>query len=143
MQISARIHYGCLAMLELASRHTEARPVALREIVSKHNIPQPFLVQILQSLRAVGLVSSTRGSSGGYRLSKDPSEICILEIATAIGCGDSMTTVGDNCSGNNQHEAVRQIWSKADEAAKEVLSQTFLSDLLSACGEQAAEMFYI
>lgn len=143
MQISARIHYGCLAMLELAARHEEERPVALREIVSRHPIPQPFLVQILQSLRTAGLVTSTRGSGGGYRLTKSPDNITVLDVATAIGCGDSMTSVGDCLGANDHQEAVRQIWTKADEAARDVLAQTCLSDLMNACGENAAEMFYI
>ena len=143
MQISAKIHYGCLAMLELASRHEEDRPVALREIVARHPIPQPFLVQILQSLRTAGLITSTRGSSGGYRLTKSPCDISVLEIATAIGCGDSMTTSGDFSNANNHQEAVRQIWTRADQAARDILAQTCLNDLMSACGENAAEMFYI
>lgn len=142
MQISARVHYGCLAMLELASRHDEDRPVALREIVAKHPIPQPFLVQILQSLRTAGLVISTRGSSGGYRLTREPREISILDIAVAIGCGD-VNTMGDGSSSNGQQEAVRQLWVRAEDAAKEVLAQTSLSDMLAECGEHAAEMFYI
>ena len=143
VQVSARIHYGCLAMLELAARHEEGRPVSLREIVARHPIPQPFLVQILQSLRSAGLVTSTRGSGGGYRLNSAPADISILDIATAIGCSEAASTKGDSSMPSREQEAVRQIWNRAEEASRDVLSQTFLSDLMASCGADSPEMFYI
>ena len=39
--ISARVHYACLAMLELASRSSEQAPVSLREISDQHGVPGP------------------------------------------------------------------------------------------------------
>ncbi len=72
MMISARVHYACLAMLELAMRQDDPAPVAIREIADRHGVPGPFLVQILRTLRAAGWVQSVRGSQGGYRLSVDP-----------------------------------------------------------------------
>ena len=85
MVISARVHYACVAMLELAIQNDEGSPVAIREITDRHGVPGPFLVQILRSLRALGWVQSIRGSQGGYRLSVDPATITLLDIAEAIG----------------------------------------------------------
>ena len=86
MMISARVHYACLAMLELAMRQDDPAPVAIREIADRHGVPAPFLVQILRTLRTAGWVQSIRGSQGGYRLSVDPSKITLLDIAEAVGC---------------------------------------------------------
>jgi Rrf2 family protein len=130
-------------MIELAQRFEQDRPVALREIVTRHEIPQPFLVQILRSLRAAGLVTSTRGSGGGYRLAVDPADISMLNIATAVGCGESATCSTDSMQGGAELEAVRKIWGRADEAAREVLANTYLSDLLTLHGESSSAMFYI
>ena len=143
MQVSARVHYGCLAMLELASRYGQDRPVALREIAKRHGIPQPFLVQILQSLRTANLVTSTRGSGGGYRLSVAPDQIRVLDIAESIGCGESATigNVGD--AGLPEGDALRGLWQRADDAAREILGGTTLEDLVQACGDDSAAMFYI
>ena len=58
MVISARVHYACVAMLELAIQSDEGSPVAIREIADRHGIPGPFLVQILRSLRALGWVQA-------------------------------------------------------------------------------------
>lgn len=144
MQVSAKVHYGCLAMLELALRHGQDKPVSLREIVAQQNIPQPFLVQILQALRAAGLVISTRGSSGGYRLAIDPDSITMLEIAEAIGFGSDINSLGpEGSSCSNENDVVRQLWIRADEAAREVLQQSRLSDLAAACSDGSSAMFYI
>ncbi|XZE52685.1 RrF2 family transcriptional regulator [Planctomycetaceae bacterium SH139] len=143
MQVSARVHYGCLAMLELAQRYTQDRPVALREIVARQEIPQPFLVQILQSLRASNLVISTRGSGGGYRLAVPPQRISVLEIAEAIGCGDSSSGGAEGTADQAEATALRDLWIRADEAAREALASTSLADLVTACNTDAESMFYI
>lgn len=143
MQVSARVHYGCLAMLELAVRHAEDRPVTLREIVARHAIPQPFLVQILQTLKASGLVTSTRGSQGGYRLAVDPRRLTLIDIAEAIGCGEAACSAADGDDTSQELAAIRQVWSRADEAAREILAQTRLSDLVQQCTEAPEAMFYI
>lgn len=143
MQVSARVHYGCLAMIDLALHHDAERPVALKEIVGRQKIPQPFLVQILQSLRNAGLVTSVRGSGGGYRLSVNPEAISILEIVEAIhGSQESVVPGSDGRAENDPSEIVRRLWARADEAAREILSQTMLSDLATECRNDAA-MFYI
>ena len=60
MVISARVHYACLALTELATRGADSAPVAAAEITLRHGIPGPFLVQILRTLRAAGWVESIR-----------------------------------------------------------------------------------
>ena len=68
MSFSAKTEYACLAMLELALRDGSGEPVRLRDVAAAHRIPSPFLVQILLQLKSAGLVESTRGAAGGYRL---------------------------------------------------------------------------
>jgi Rrf2 family protein len=129
-------------MLELAQRYTEDRPVALREIAGRHGIPQPFLVQILQSLRTANLVTSTRGSGGGYRLAGPPEQVRVLDIAEAIGCGEPLPG-GEPDSGKPEGDSLRSLWQRADEAARGVLGATTLEDLVQTCSDHSAAMFYI
>ncbi len=68
-------------MLELALHHDASELVCVRDIADRHDIPLPFLTQILQQLRSYGLVQSTRGSTGGYRLSRSPDQITMADIA--------------------------------------------------------------
>lgn len=141
MQIPARVHYACLAMLDLASQAGAGKPVALREITQRHGIPQPFLVQILQQLKAAGWVTSTRGAQGGYSLLVRPEQLSLLDIAQQIGCGDSGCGGGDDDT--PEARVLRSVWDQASEAFREALAQTRLSDLANRCGEPAETMFYI
>ena len=46
--------------------------------------PSPFLRKILQNLNKKGLLTSKRGRSGGFLLSKNPSKITMLDVVTAV-----------------------------------------------------------
>ncbi len=84
MRVSAKTEYACLALMELAARYGQPEPVTIRAIAKPHGIPSRFLVQILLQLKSVGLVASTRGASGGYKLSRPPEEISLGEVMRAI-----------------------------------------------------------
>jgi Rrf2 family protein len=77
VNLSARTQYACKAVLELALHFDSGQPVQLRKIADSHAIPSRFLVQILQQLKAAGLVASVRGAAGGYRLTKPPCEMSL------------------------------------------------------------------
>ncbi len=141
MVISARVHYACLAMMELAIRRDDPSPVAIREISDRHGVPAPFLTQILRTLRAAGWVSSVRGSSGGYRLSIDPATITLLEIAEAVGCQEAGCHTDANATPADV--MLQASWEQAAEASRSVLSQVRLSDLVERCRHGEAAMFYI
>jgi Rrf2 family protein len=141
MVISARVHYACLAMLELAIRRDDVAPVAIREISDRHGVPGPFLVQILRTLRTAGWVQSTRGSHGGYRLSIDPESITLLDIAEAVGCQEAgCHTEGKAAPAD---ELLQEFWADAAEASRQVLGRARLSDLVQRCHHGDATMFYI
>src|SRR6188768_196374 len=84
MKISAKAEYACLAVLALARGNPDDPPVRIREISAAHGIPERYLVQILLQLKGAGLVTSTRGASGGYRLARPASAISLREVLTAI-----------------------------------------------------------
>lgn len=141
MVISARVHYACLAMMELAIRRDDPSPVAIREISDRHGVPAPFLTQILRTLRAAGWVSSVRGSSGGYRLTIDPATITLLEIAEAVGCQEAGCQT--DAKATPADVMLQESWEQAAEASRSVLSQVRLSDLVERCRHGEAAMFYI
>src|SRR4051812_47656279 len=84
MKISAKAEYACLAVLALARRDPDDPPVRIRQISAGHGIPERYLVQILLQLKGAGLVTSTRGASGGYRLARPAASITLGEVLTAI-----------------------------------------------------------
>ena len=141
MVISARVHYACLALLELAIRADDASPVAIREITDRHGVPGPFLVQILRTLRTLGWVKSIRGSQGGYRLSIDPTQVTLLDIAEAVGCQEAGCKTEGKATPAD--EVLQEFWDDAAEASRQVLSRAKLSDLVERSRHGDATMFYI
>lgn len=53
-----------------------------------HDVAPAYLAKHLQNLSAAGLVESTRGRRGGYRLSRPPGEITVLAIVEAVEGAD-------------------------------------------------------
>ncbi len=89
MKISAKAEYACLAILALARTGADSAPVRIRDIAEEHGIPERYLVQILLQLKGAGLVFSSRGASGGYRLARSADQISLRDVLSAIdGPGD-------------------------------------------------------
>jgi Rrf2 family protein len=49
-----------------------------------HGVPPAYLAKHLQQLSAAGIVESTTGRKGGYRLARPPADVTILEIVEAV-----------------------------------------------------------
>lgn len=139
--IQAKAHYACVAVIELAMQSAHDRPVSLREITARHAIPHPFLVQIVQQLKIAGIVSSTRGSQGGYRLNRDPETLTLQEVIEAVGVesGSTPLPVDENPVG----QELGRVWSAASTAYAQVLSKTRIIDLIQGCEASPHPMFHI
>jgi Rrf2 family protein len=92
MRLSAKAEYACLAALELAAAHSSGEPVQTARIAESHGIPWQFLVQIMSQLKNAGLVTSTRGPTGGYRLCRPPHEISLADVLDAIDTSQAPTS---------------------------------------------------
>ncbi len=126
MKISAKAEYACLAILALARRRPDDPPARIREIAEAHNIPERYLVQILLQLKGAGLVNSTRGASGGYRLAKAAEDISLGEVLRAIDGPE------DSSGREPQGPAARalaRVWEEVRVAEREVLDRTTISQL--------------
>jgi len=66
------------------ARHYGAGPVSLTEMADHESLPRPYLEQLVVSLRAAGLVVSTRGAHGGYELGRDPADIHMGAVVRAL-----------------------------------------------------------
>ncbi|MDA2953270.1 MAG: Rrf2 family transcriptional regulator, partial [Actinomycetota bacterium] len=85
MRISAKADYAVRALLVLARLSgPDAPPVTVDRMAREGDIPPRFLEGILAEVRRAGLVDSKRGSDGGYRIARDPADICVAEIVRVI-----------------------------------------------------------
>ncbi len=125
MRISTRGDYACRALLSLSLHSDEGGPTSVRDIAERTGLPQPYLEQILLALKGAGLVRSKRGVGGGYVLAKDPDEIMLSDIISAV---DGPITVGDfgapHQDGSCDHEGqcvLLEIWDLAGAHMREHL----------------------
>lgn len=79
MMISTKGRYAIRVMIDLAE-HSGDGYIAMKTVAKRQGISLKYLEKILPSLVADGLVEGVHGRGGGYKLSKDPSEITAAEI---------------------------------------------------------------
>lgn len=69
-------------MSRLAEIYGNGRAVASSvEIATERNLPKPLVAKLLTVLSQAGLITGTPGPGGGYRLSRPPREISLMDIA--------------------------------------------------------------
>ena len=83
MKLSTRSRYGLRLMLALARNYGKGNTF-LKDIAREEEISEKYLSLIIIPLKGVGLVSSVRGSSGGYALAKEPSQITLKDIVDVL-----------------------------------------------------------
>ncbi len=141
MNLTAKTEYACLAMLELAQQFDAQRPVQVRRIAEGHGIPSPFLVQIFQDLKRAGLVSSTRGAAGGYRLARPPQEITLADVLDVVEGHSEPTTCASSAS--PLAPVLLDVCRELFDARREHLAGVTLADLVGRATLSAGPMWYI
>jgi Rrf2 family protein len=76
MRISARGEYAIQAVLDL-TLHQNGPLVPLQDIASRQRIPQRYLEHVLLALKRSGILTSRRGSTGGYHLTRRPEDLTV------------------------------------------------------------------
>lgn len=82
--LTQRSRYALRAMLYLADTPPAGPPVPMTRIAAEANVPKKFLELILADLREAGLILSTRGKMGGYKLSRPTHLISLGDIIRVI-----------------------------------------------------------
>ncbi len=82
LSLTRKIDYGLVAMAELARR--SPAQASARQIAKAAGVPLPMLTNILHHLLHRGLVASTMGVRGGYRLARPADQISLAELIDAL-----------------------------------------------------------
>jgi len=77
----AKYALRALAVLGQADRRV---PLPIHEIADRARAPQKFLESILLELRRHGVLSSTRGKSGGYVMARAPEDVSVADIIRMV-----------------------------------------------------------
>jgi len=131
ISITSKSRYAVVALAELA--RSGDRPIPIKELAERREIPEQFLEQLFSTLRRNGLLTSHRGMRGGYTLSRPAEEITVLEVVQVL----------DGKVGDEADEA-GGIWAEGVEALREVFRSTTIADIARRQAEDAgSQMYYI
>lgn len=137
MKLSKKGEYALRALIDLGIAHEVGRElVQVTELSDKELIPAKFLEQIMQELKAVGLVSAQRGKFGGYHLARPASEISIGSVVrfidgplAPIGCVSH--TAYEKCScPDEEHCGLRMLMLDVRNAIAGILDRYSLADVV-------------
>ncbi len=134
MHILALEEYGLRCLLQLALRDADG-PVPAQEIARAEAIGPEYVARIMGTLRAGGLVESTRGAAGGYRLARPAGEISVWDAIIVLG-GELFPEGFCDCHPGRRREcihstdcAIRALWRKTQRVLQEALAGISLEDL--------------
>jgi Rrf2 family protein len=148
MIFSARAEYGVRLMVELG-RQSPDEPTSLKTIAEAEALPLSYLEHIVAKLKRAGLVSSSRGAHGGYRLARPADEIAMDDVVQALEgtiapmeCFVSPHTERVTCSheGDAGHAcATKLLWTRVQGGVIKALQTTSLADLVEFAQRHRAE----
>ncbi|HEU5323825.1 MAG TPA: Rrf2 family transcriptional regulator [Methylomirabilota bacterium] len=146
MRISAKGEYAIKAMLDLAL-HRERGLVPIQEVAARQAIPQRYLEQVLLALKRAGLLSSKRGSAGGYHLTRPPEEITVGAVLRAVE-GRHAPFEGAAAGRRNGGEELdlAELWQEISEAVSRVVDRLTFGELADRVLERrrtARPMYHI
>ena len=129
MRISAKGEYAIQAMLDLAL-HREHGLTPIQEIAARQAIPQRYLEQVLLSLKRAGLLTSRRGSTGGYHLTRPPEDITVGDVLRAVeGAGAPFEAQRRGGRGGGERHDLAELWDEISNAVSKVVDQLTFRDL--------------
>ena len=132
LRISKLTDYGTVLLAHLAANQTGVCSAA--EVAEATGVALPTVSKLLKLLARAGLVTSTRGASGGYRLSRGPHEISAADVIDALEGPVSITECSAS-DGDCEHEDVCSVgsaWQRINVAIRRALQDVTLNDLLRA-----------
>jgi Rrf2 family iron-sulfur cluster assembly transcriptional regulator len=130
MRLTTKGRYAVTAMLDLAVHATKG-PITLADISQRQGISLSYLEQLFSKLRKRDLVASARGPGGGYRLSRDATEINVAEVIAAVDEKVDATRCGGqgNCQ-NGEECLTHQLWTDLSEQLYDFLNGISLGQLV-------------
>ena len=133
MKLNTRSRYAVMALADIAS-FDEKNPVSLRDISLRQNISLVYLEQIFSKLKKNNIVKSIRGANGGYVLTKDPEQIKLSNIFSAVD--EKVKTLQckreskKGCNGKLTKCITHNLWDDLEMHINDFFEKKNLGDLL-------------
>ncbi len=98
IRFSKLTDYG-LVVMTIMARDTRVAVHTARDLAAASRLPLPTVTKVLKQLLHSGLLISHRGIKGGYGLAKEPTDISVAEIVTAIEGPIALTECSTDVTG--------------------------------------------
>src|SRR5690242_21606192 len=121
--------------------------LAASRLAEYHGVPAAYLAEHMQALARAGIVETTKGPRGGYRLARAAEHITMLDVVEAIdGNAPAFTCSeirrrGPAAVPAREYRAqcaIHAAMSRADDAWRASLRDTTIADLLRQVGASAS-----
>ena len=122
-----------MALADIANFNRQ-NPVSLRDISLRQNISLVYLEQIFSKLKKNNIVKSIRGTNGGYVLTKDPEQIKLSNIFSAVD--EKIKTLQckreskKGCNGKLTKCITHNLWDDLEMHINDFFDKKNLGDLL-------------
>ena len=140
MKLSTRARYGLRALIDLGL-YSENESVSIQSIAERQKISDSYLEQLMPKLKKAGLVVSSRGVQGGYRLGRPAAEISVGEILRvleggldAVSCPGLEEKAQESCA-EADFCVTKQVWKRINEGIKDAVDSMMLQELIDQSRE--------
>jgi Rrf2 family protein len=134
MKLTLRGEYTLRALVVLGMNYGQP-VVRIQTISEQQNIPKRFLEQILNDLKAAGVLESRRGMAGGYRLARAPEKITLAQVIRHIeGALAPVSCVSERfyekCTCPDEAKCgIRSVMKEVRDAIAKILENFTVADL--------------
>ena len=130
---------GCeyaLRALQAMARDPD-KPATIAALCQRAAVPEHFTRKMLQPLVKAGILKSARGPGGGFTFTREPHEIALLDVVSAIESGVrfDLCILGMNRCEDSNPCSLHHLWSPIKEAALQMLRSRSVADLIEKNGE--------
>lgn len=145
MKISTKGRYALRMLVDLAE-HQGAGFVTLKDIAARQNISKKYLEQIVAVLNRDGILKTTRGYQGGYRLAQPPAQYTVGQILRltegSLAPVPCLEQPPYGCE-RSADCATLWVWRGLDEAIRTYLDGITLQDVVERHRDSAADDYVI
>lgn len=133
MRITSKGRYSLASLIYMAEKYNNGEQITIISISKALNISKIYLEQVFSILKKSNIITSTKGTQGGYKLAESPSKISVYDILFAneqILFEKTETSVEKNAE-HIEKAMQSEVFNLIDQSIEKSLKNLFLSDLVA------------
>lgn len=132
IKLSKLTDYAVVILAEMA--RGDGAQVTASSLSGKTGLPEPTVAKVLKLLAKGGLIASSRGVNGGYRLTRTPDAMNMADIITALDGPVMLTSCvehSEDCCNHSINCALRGKWDPVNTAMRKALEDVTLAQMIA------------